>query len=69
MLKLALGWLRWPPDQALSIDVNLILLAVDGDIQRAQAMNGTGQKGRPNPLDIREFAREHNMVRRRMMGE
>jgi hypothetical protein len=55
--------LRWPPSEALSADVNAILIAYEGDVKRLNAIAGADAAARPAPLDLRAFARAHNAAR------
>lgn len=36
--------LKWPPDQAMRTDVNLILMALDAHWQMVKAIFGSGEK-------------------------
>lgn len=60
----ALGWLGWPPSEALAADLNAIAIAYEGNIARLNAINGGKSPSKPAPLDIRAFAREHNAALR-----
>lgn len=62
LCEIALGWLRWPPSEALAADVNAIMLGYEGDCARLQVISGTKKQGRQAPFDFRSFAAAHNAV-------
>lgn len=59
----ALGWLRWPPSEALAADVNAIIIGYEGDCARLNLISGNKPKEQAPPFNFRAFAARHNAVR------
>lgn len=62
-----MGWLGWPPETAMSADVNAIQIAMEGRIESIRYANGLPpipeKKPRFTYADFREFAKRHNAAR------
>lgn len=67
-----MGRLLWKPEEALTADVNVIAMALEGHWNLINIVFGSGPvkkpgKRRVSKQDFREFARTHNAIMRRRL--